>query len=210
MRVIAGRLGGRLLKTVEGEGYRPAMGRTREALFSMLAARGLDWPTARVLDLFAGSGSLAFEAVSRGAPHALLVESAPQAVRCLTANTTALGLEGVVRLLAEDVLRVLKRPPDAPYHLVFMDPPYRKRLADPALRLLTQRGWLAPGAFVTAEVEKEAGFPRRWSSALRWTGCWAKPASSSGPCHENSLVSRYVRPSDQRASEPYPSGLRSV
>ncbi|SDF29980.1 16S rRNA (guanine(966)-N(2))-methyltransferase RsmD [Desulfovibrio legallii] len=156
MRVIAGRLGGRLLKTVEGEGYRPAMGRTREALFSMLAARGLDWPTARVLDLFAGSGSLAFEAVSRGAPHALLVESAPQAVRCLTANTTALGLEGVVRLLAEDVLRVLKRPPDAPYHLVFMDPPYRKRLADPALRLLTQRGWLAPGAFVTAEVEKEA------------------------------------------------------
>lgn len=84
------------------------------------------------------------------------MESAPQAVRCLTANTAALGLQDQVRLLAEDVLRVLKRPPDAPYDLVFMDPPYRKRLADPALRLLVQRGWLAPGAFVTAEVEKEA------------------------------------------------------
>ena len=90
MRIISGRLGGRNLKTVEGEGYRPAMGKTREALFSMLAARGIDWYSARVLDLFAGSGSLAFEAISRGAEHALLVEMAPQAVRCLKANIAAL------------------------------------------------------------------------------------------------------------------------
>ena len=86
MRIISGRLGGRTLKTVEGEGYRPAMSKTREALFSMLAARGLVWSTARVLDLFAGSGSLAFEAISRGAPHALLVENSVQAMRCLQAN----------------------------------------------------------------------------------------------------------------------------
>ena len=158
MRIISGRLGGRMLKTVEGEGYRPAMGKTREALFSMLEARGVNWHEARVLDLFAGSGSLAFEAVSRGAPHALLVEMAPQAVRCLKANITALGLEDEVRLANDDVLRLLKSPPAQPYSLVFMDPPYRKNLADPALKLLTTRRWLAPGAFVTAEIEKDARF----------------------------------------------------
>lgn len=158
MRIIAGRLGGRILKTVEGEGYRPAMGRTREALFSMLAARGLIWSTARVLDLFAGSGSLAFESISRGAPHALLVESSTAAMRCLQANVENLGVQVEAGLVKDDVLKVLKRPPQEPYNLVFMDPPYRKKLAEPALRLLAAHGWLAPGAFVTAEIEKEARF----------------------------------------------------
>src|SRR5574344_631800 len=104
MRMMSGRLGRRNLKTVEGEGYRPAMGKTREALFSMLAARGMDWYSARVLDLFAGSGSLAFEAISRGAEHALLVEMAPQAVRCLKANIAALGVEDEARIVSDDVL----------------------------------------------------------------------------------------------------------
>ena len=156
MRIISGRLGGRNLKTVEGEGYRPAMGRTREALFSMLTARGIDWHSTRVLDLFAGSGSLAFEAISRGAPHALLVEMAPQAVRCLKVNIEALCVQDEARIASEDVLRVLKTPPAEPYSLIFMDPPYRKNLADPALKLLVSRRWLAPGAFITAEIEKDA------------------------------------------------------
>ena len=156
MRIISGRLGGRNLKSAEGEGYRPAMGKTREALFSMLTARGIDWHSARVLDLFAGTGSLAFEAISRGAQHALLVEMAPQAVRCLKANIAALEVQDEARLVSEDVLRVLKTPPAEPYSLVFMDPPYRKNLADPTLRLLATRRWLAPGAFVTAEIEKDA------------------------------------------------------
>ena len=147
MRIIAGGLGGRVLKTVEGEGYRPAMGRTREALFSMLAARGLVWSEARVLDLFAGSGSLAFEALSRGAPNALLVENAAPAMRCLQENVAALGLEGRARLAKEDVLRFLKRQPPEGFDL--------KNLAEPALRALADRGWLAPGAFVTAEIEKD-------------------------------------------------------
>ena len=131
------------------------MGRTREALFSMLAARGLVWSEARVLDLFAGSGSLAFEALSRGAPNALLVENAAPAMRCLQENVAALGLEGRARLAKEDVLRFLKRQPPEGFDLVFMDPPYRKNLAEPALRALADRGWLAPGAFVTAEIEKD-------------------------------------------------------
>ena len=165
MRIISGRLGGRNLKTVEGEGYRPAMGKTREALFSMLAARGMDWYSARVLDLFAGSGSLTFEAISRGAEHALMVEMAPQAVRCLKANVAALGVEDEARIVSDDVLRVLKTPPAEPYSLIFMDPPYRKNLADPALRLLATRRWLAPGAFVTAEIEKDArvNLPAEWT-----------------------------------------------
>lgn len=155
MRIIAGRLGGRGLKTVQGEGYRPAMGRTREALFSMLEARGLDWQGARVLDLFAGSGSLAFEALSRGALSALLVENAAPAVRCLQQNIADLGLADQARLLKEDVPRLLRRPPAEPFDLVFMDPPYRKNLAPPALRALAENNWLAPGALVSAEIEKD-------------------------------------------------------
>ena len=108
MRIIAGRLGGRILKTVEGEGYRPAMGRTREALFSMLVARGLVWSTARVLDLFAGSGSLALESISRGAPHALLVENSTAAMRCLQANVESLGVQIEAGLVKDDVLKVLR------------------------------------------------------------------------------------------------------
>lgn len=155
MRIIAGRLGGRVLKTVQGEGYRPAMGRTREALFSMLEARGLRWHGARVLDLFAGSGSLAFEALSRGALSALLVENAALAVRCLQQNIVNLGLAEQARLLREDVARLLRRPPIEPFDLVFMDPPYRKNLAQAALRALAENNWLAPGALVSAEIEKD-------------------------------------------------------
>lgn len=156
MRIIAGRLGGRRLTTAEGEGYRPAMGKTREAIFSMLEARGVAWPDTRVLDLFAGSGSLAFEAVSRGCPHALMVERAAPAVRCLRENISSLGVEACAQVWEADALRALKTPPDAPYSVVFMDPPYRQRLAEPALRLLVSRGWLASSSFIVAEIEKDA------------------------------------------------------
>ena len=158
MRVIAGTLKGRRLATPAGEGCRPAMGRTREALFSMLEARGADMAQARVLDLFAGSGSLAFEALSRGAPEACLVENGKASLRALTANVAALGLAGRARIINEDVIRFLRRPPHtvagAPFGLVFLDPPYRKTLAQPALEMLAGNGWLAPGALVAAEVEE--------------------------------------------------------
>lgn len=156
MRIIAGYLGGRTLKTAEGEGYRPAMGKTREALFSMLDARGIDWPNIHVLDLFAGTGSLTFEAISRGAQDALLVENAPLALRCLRDNIENLELQGIARLWEGDALRLLRNPPAESYTLVFMDPPYGKSLAQPALEMLAQHQWLAPGAFVTAEIEKSA------------------------------------------------------
>lgn len=156
MRIIAGTLGGRRLKTVEGEGYRPAMGKTREALFSMLEARGLVWDGLRVLDLFAGSGSLAFECLSRGAAEALLVEQAAPAVKCLVRNIEDLGLTDRAHLLREDVRKALLRPPRLPFGLVFLDPPYQKNLCNMALTGLVERDWLAPDALVVAEVEPRA------------------------------------------------------
>lgn len=113
MRIIAGRLGGRVLKTVQGEGYRrPWAERARR--FFPCSRRGLEWRGARVLDLFAGSGSLAFEALSRGAASALLVENAAPAARCLQQNIADLGLTDQARLLKEDVLRLLRRQPVEP------------------------------------------------------------------------------------------------
>jgi len=161
MRIIAGELRGRTLKTVEGPGYRPAAGRVREALFSMLEARGLVWPECSVLDLFAGSGSLAFEAASRGARRICLVENSQRAAACLERNAAALGLLAPrCRILREDALRLLARrdrrgqtDPGERFDVVFIDPPYGLNLAPAALQALAQGQWLAPEAFVAAEVE---------------------------------------------------------
>lgn len=156
MRIISGRLGGRRIKTMEGEGYRPAMGKTRESLFSMLTSRGVVWEGVRVLDLFAGSGSLAFEAVSRGAALAVLVENSAVAARCLADNIRQLGVEDCVRLIRDDVRKTLNNTPMGCFDLVFLDPPYRKNLLNATLQGLLKRNWLAPGALICAEIEKDA------------------------------------------------------
>lgn len=159
MRIISGTLGSRRLATVEGEGYRPAMGKVRESLFSILSHR-LHWQGLRVLDLFAGSGSLAFEAISRGAATAHLVELDNRACRCIRTNIKNLGLEGRAFLLQESAPMLLRRVKGAdrsvagPFDLVFLDPPYRKNFTQNCLDALVQCGWLAPGAFVSVEVEE--------------------------------------------------------
>ena len=155
MRIIAGHLRGRTLKSPSGEGCRPAMGRTREALFSMLEARGVCWAGTRVLDLFAGSGSLAFEAVSRGAPVAVLVEQAPHILRCLEANVQTLDVANQVRIVREDVTRYLRRGVEEPFDMIFLDPPYRKGYTDACLAGIVSREWLAPEGLVSAEIEKD-------------------------------------------------------
>ena len=127
MRIIAGTLRSRRLKTVEGEGYRPAMGKVRESLFSMLSSRLGSFEGLDVLDLFAGSGSLAFEALSRGASRAWFVETAQNAVRCLADNIGELGLADRAFIVKADVLKVVRRVHgaergmDGPYGLVFLD-----------------------------------------------------------------------------------------
>jgi len=164
MRIIAGELRGRTLKTVEGPGYRPATARVREALFSMLEARGVVWSECSVLDLFAGSGSLAFESASRGARRICLVENSASAVQCLERNAAALGLlPPRCSIMREDVLHLLARrnrkgqtDSEERFDVVFIDPPYGLNIMPAALQALVRGQWLAPEAFVTAEVEARA------------------------------------------------------
>jgi 16S rRNA (guanine(966)-N(2))-methyltransferase RsmD len=153
-RIIAGEHGGRRLAAPPGAGTRPTSDRVREALFSALdAAVVLDG--ARVLDLYAGSGALGLEALSRGAAHALLVEQDPRAVRVIRENVRALGLADRARVVPGRVEQVLGGKPDdgEPYDVVLADPPYPMPGDElsAALAALVDNAWLAPGAFVVVE-----------------------------------------------------------
>jgi len=160
LRIIAGSCRGRTLKTVSGPGYRPAMSKVRESLFSMLESRGVVWSGGiRVLDLFAGSGSLGFEALSRGAELAVFVETGQTAAACLSANARLLGLEDRCRILTEDARRVSARRPPDPFDVIFVDPPYGQDLLGPVMRNLLRLDWLATGGFLAAEVEKGLPLP---------------------------------------------------
>jgi 16S rRNA (guanine966-N2)-methyltransferase len=153
MRVIAGEWRGRPLKAPPGAATRPTSDRVREALFSILAARV---PGARVLDLFAGSGALGIEALSRGAQSATFVDDAAPAIRAIQANLDTLGAAAAVRRI--DTLRFLAaaREDGAQYDLIFLDPPYRhaERLG-PALSEALP-AVLAPGAVAVAESDRRA------------------------------------------------------
>jgi 16S rRNA (guanine966-N2)-methyltransferase len=153
VRVISGTYGGRTLKAPPGDATRPTSDRVREALFSILGTRTHE---ARVLDLFAGSGALGLEALSRGADSVTFVDSAPPAVKAVHANLQALGAAATVR--RSDALRFLTTASDggAQYDLVFLDPPYRhaERLAQPLSEALP--AVLAPGAVVVAESDRRA------------------------------------------------------
>ncbi|HWT23641.1 MAG TPA: 16S rRNA (guanine(966)-N(2))-methyltransferase RsmD [Solirubrobacteraceae bacterium] len=153
MRVIAGRHGGRRLQAPPGDATRPTSDRVREALFSVLGARV---EGARVLDLFAGSGALGIEALSRGAAAATFVDVAPAAIRVITANLASLGEEAeVVRADALRWLRGASRRARQ-YDLVLLDPPYRRAATlGPALGEALAPV-LAAGALVVAESDRRA------------------------------------------------------
>lgn len=160
MRIIAGAFKGRILKTASGPGYRPATSRVREAVFSMLEARGIVWSGVRALDLFAGSGSLGFEALSRGAPEICLVEKAAAAVECLRRNARTLGVGGEqCHIVAADVARFLRPGAGRAYDIIFIDPPYGENRLAPAVSAVQRGGWLAPGGFLLAEVEAPVQAP---------------------------------------------------
>jgi 16S rRNA (guanine966-N2)-methyltransferase len=159
MRITAGMYKGRAIRTAEGPGYRPATAKVREALFSMLEARGVVWSETRVLDLFAGSGSLAFEAISRGAPHATMVEMNRQAARTIEKTMADLGIDpGVGVVECTDIFPWLGKGPGrrAPFDLIFVDPPYGENVTGRTLSVLARKGWLESGAVVIAEIEKNA------------------------------------------------------
>jgi 16S rRNA (guanine966-N2)-methyltransferase len=159
MRIVGGRLGGRTLAAPKSQNVRPTSDRLRESLFNILA-HSYDDPTAgaRVLDLFAGTGALGLEAMSRGAAFALFIDDGAEARALIRQNVESLGLGGVTRVFRRDVTRLGAVHPNEPFGLVFLDPPYRKGLAERALVSLRDGGWLAPDALVIVEEAVDAGF----------------------------------------------------
>jgi 16S rRNA (guanine966-N2)-methyltransferase len=152
MRVVAGSHGGRVLAAPRGRATRPTSDRVREAVFSILG----DISGAAVLDLYAGSGALAIESLSRGAASATLVDSAPAAIAAIRGNLGALGLEAEVRRMdARGFLRGASRSA-AQYDLVFLDPPYRHASKLGAELSAALAPMLAPGARVVAESDRRA------------------------------------------------------
>jgi 16S rRNA (guanine966-N2)-methyltransferase len=153
VRVVAGRWGGRRLQAPPGDATRPTSDRVREALFSILGDRVAG---ARVLDLFAGSGALGIEALSRGAAEATFVDSAPAAIRAVKANLEALGAQAEVRRAAARRFLGGASREARQYDLVFLDPPYRLagRLGNELTAALA--AVLAPGAVVVAESDRRA------------------------------------------------------
>jgi len=169
-RVIAGEAGGRRLTVPGGRDTRPTSDRAREGLFATISSILGSLAGARVLDLYAGSGAVGLEALSRGAGHVLLVESGARAGRVIRANIAALGLPGA-QVIVDRVERVLARGPGAPdgpgggtgYDVVFADPPYALggEEVSAMLTALADRAWLAPGALVVVERATRSG-PVRW------------------------------------------------
>ena len=157
VRVIAGAYKGRRLASPTWAGLRPTSDRLRETLFNVLAhGHGHAADGARVLDLFAGTGAMAFEALSRGAAFALLVDDGAEARGLIRENQMALGLAGYSRIFRRDATRLGPITGMAPFDLVFCDPPYRKGLGEKALASAREGGWLASEALVVLEEAADA------------------------------------------------------
>src|SRR5712672_4553880 len=159
MRVVGGRLKGRNLASPSSRDIRPTADRLRESVFNILI-HAYDDPIqeARVLDLFAGTGALGIEAISRGAAFALLVDNGAEARALMRNNVEALGLGGVTKVFRRDATSLGPAHPVEPFSLVFLDPPYGKDLAAPALASARDGGWLAPDTMVVVEDAKAAAF----------------------------------------------------
>jgi 16S rRNA (guanine966-N2)-methyltransferase len=157
MRIIAGKWRGRPLRAPLGGTTRPSADRTREGLFSMLASRFGTLEGLSVVDLFAGTGALGLEALSRGAARCIFVEQDGMALDALRANIASLGIPGAeVRAQSVGTLG----PCTTPHHLMLLDPPYEIRAAVPTLERLSRLGWLAPDALVSVEtVQSETTAP---------------------------------------------------
>lgn len=159
MRVVAGRLRGRTIASPSSQEIRPTADRLREALFNILMhAYGDPLSDARVLDLFAGTGALGIEAVSRGAAFALFIDNGAEARALLRQNVEALGLGGVTKVYRRDATALGPAHPMEPFSLAFLDPPYGKGFAETALASLREGGWLTPQALLVVEEATAAKF----------------------------------------------------
>lgn len=154
MRIIAGTLKGRVLRTGSGPGYRPATGKVREAVFSMLQGEIKGWSGVRVLDLFAGSGAVGLEALSRGACRVVFVENEAGAAKILQENLQRLEIPmNRAQVVKKDARAFLDRKAKQGFELVFVDPPYGKNLLHQVLPGIIDYGWLVQQGILCAEVE---------------------------------------------------------
>lgn len=157
MRIVGGEFRGRPLSAPASSATRPTSDRVRETLFDILAHRyGNPVDGGRVLDLFAGTGALGLEALSRGAASCLLVEESAAARGVIRVNIEALGLTGRARIFRRDATRLGEVGTMAPFDLVFADPPYGKGLAEAALASALRGGWLKPEALAVVEENASA------------------------------------------------------
>ena len=159
MRVVGGRLKGRNLASPSSRDIRPTADRLRESLFNILV-HAYDDPIAdaRVLDLFAGTGALGIEALSRGAGFALFVDDGAEARALLRENVAVLGLGGTSKIFRRDATKLGEAHPVAPFSLAFLDPPYGQGLAAAALASARAGGWLMPEALIVVEEATKAEF----------------------------------------------------
>jgi 16S rRNA (guanine(966)-N(2))-methyltransferase RsmD len=165
MRIISGHLGGRRLRAPAGAATRPTSDRVREAIFNILGAPD---EAGSVLDLFAGSGAMGLEALSRGAADATFVDQGKLALIALRANLDELGVGDRARVIAGDALTFLRKPGGGPWRWVFIDPPYRSELARQALDLLgAEPARLTADAVVVVEHDRRNPPQTRHGSLLR-------------------------------------------
>lgn len=156
MRIIAGEWRGRPIAAPAGDVTRPTADRTRETLFSMLVSRLGTFEGLRCADLFAGSGALGLEALSRGAAHVTFVENDMAAVKIIQANLAKLGAtdRAEVRLTS-----ALKLPPSAPFDLILADPPYSPKAGQATIASVTRANWLGAGGWLAIETMKKQAVP---------------------------------------------------
>jgi 16S rRNA (guanine966-N2)-methyltransferase len=159
MRIVGGRFRGRALQAPQSQAIRPTADRLRESLFNILAhAYGDPVTDARVLDLFAGTGALGLEALSRGARFVLFIDNAAEARGLIRANVDALGVGGATKIFRRDATMLGPAGPVDPFTLAFLDPPYGWGLAERALVSARDGGWLKPDALIVVEEATDAAF----------------------------------------------------
>jgi 16S rRNA (guanine966-N2)-methyltransferase len=152
MRIVAGEWRGRTIEAPPGQSTRPTADRVRETLFSMIASRLGSFEELAVADLFAGSGALGFEALSRGAASATFVESDPAATAAIRRNAEKLGATDRVRMLGDSALAL---PRSEPFDLLFADPPYASGAGSAVVRAVLDAGWLASGGWLSVETSRD-------------------------------------------------------
>jgi 16S rRNA (guanine966-N2)-methyltransferase len=159
VRIVGGEFRGRTLATPRSDAIRPTTDRTREAVFNVLAHRFADrLAGARVLDLFAGTGALGLEALSRGASYCVFIEESAEGRGLIRTNVEAFGLTGRTKVFRRDATRIGEIGTLQPFNLVFADPPYGKGFGEKALASVKAGGWLQPGALCVVEEAAVAPF----------------------------------------------------